>query len=128
MTAGAVRHTLGGLALALMLLGSFALWIGVPALVLWALGKVVESKSDHLLLSLLAVPSAMVIFAALLSRFNLAYLRFQGYEPIDDDEEDKWFPRIRSPLDRILTFSAFVAAVALIAWMSFMPTGPVQPW
>jgi len=127
MTAGAVRHTLGGLALALMVAGSFALWLGVPALVLWALGQVVDSKSNHLLLSLLAVPSAMVVFAALLSRFNLAYLRLHGVEPVDD-EEDQWFPRIRSPLDRILTFSAFVAAVALIAWMSVMPTGPIQPW
>ena len=93
------------------------------------IGKVVESKSEHLVLALLAIPPAMVIFAALLSRLNVAYLRFQGVEPTaDDDENEKWFPRIRSPLDRIITVSAFIAVGVVFAYMTVGPHHIAAPY
>ncbi len=51
MTNNAARAAL----VALMVVGGLALWIGVPAGILWALGELTDTKSQHLLLGLLAV-------------------------------------------------------------------------
>ena len=127
MSIGIVNRTLGAGVMALMVLGSFGLWIGVPAGILWILGKLVESKSEHLLLALIAVPTGMALFALLLFRLNALYLRVNGYtltKSSGEDDDEEWLPDVRGPLDRILGVCAIIALVGFFAWMLFAE-GPV---
>jgi hypothetical protein len=126
---GVPHRVLGALLLLLMVAGSFALWIGVPAAVLWGLGEIVDDRTEHLLLGLLAVPLGIVLLGILLAHLNTVYLRVIGFE-LRSGEEDDWVPRLRGPLDRILGVSAVIALVALLLWMVFgdTSTGPVSPW
>jgi hypothetical protein len=111
-------RALGALLFALLVVGGFGVWIGIPAGILWLLGKLVESKAQHLVLALIAVPIGMVLFAALLTPLNSLYLRVNGYE-LAEDEDDEWVPRLRGPLDRILGVCAIIALVALLLWLVF---------
>jgi ABC-type dipeptide/oligopeptide/nickel transport system permease component len=126
---GALDRAFCALLLLLMVIGAFALWIGVPAGILWGLGKLVDNKTEHLVLGLLAVPLGMVLFGIVLVRLNWAYLRVSGAE-LRSEEEDEWVPRLRGPLDRIVGVSAVIALVAFLAWMIFgeTTTGSVPPW
>jgi hypothetical protein len=127
---GAFDRAVGAVLLLLMVVGAFALWIGVPAGVLWGLGKLVDSKTEHLLLGLLAVPLGMVLCGVVLVRLNRAYLRVGGFELRSDEEEGEWVPRLRGPLDRIVGVSAVIAFAAFLVWMIFgdTRTGSVPPW
>jgi len=127
---GAARRALGALLLLAMVIGAFGLWIGVPAAVLWGLGKLIGNATEHLILGLLAVPLAMVLFGLLLASLNAAYLRVIGAPSPDSDGEDEWRPRLRGPLDRIVGVSAVIALIAFLVWMFFgdTRTGSVPPW
>ncbi len=129
MRAGSVDKACGALIFGLMVVGGFVLWIGIPGLVLWLLGKAVASRTQHLILGLLAVPLAMALFAVLLAHLNRIYLRVSGFELAGGDDNE-WLPRLRGPLDRILGICAIVALLALLLWMVFgdNATGPVSPW
>jgi hypothetical protein len=107
-----------------MTVGAFALWIGVPAAVLWGLGKIVKDPAEHLVLGLVAIPSGMVLFAMLLAQLNTIYLRVTGFVANSGRDDGGWMPRLQGPLDRILGFCAVIAIVALLAWMVFAPSGP----
>jgi hypothetical protein len=126
---GVLERLVGTVLLLLMVVGSFALWIGVPAAVLWGLGEIVENRTEHLLLGLLAVPVGIVLLGTLLAQLNTIYLRVIGFE-LAADEEDEWVPRLRGPLDRILGVSAVIALIAFLVWMFFgdNTTGSVPPW
>jgi hypothetical protein len=127
---GALDRALGALLLLLMVVGALALWIGVPAGVLWGLGKLVDDRTEHLVLGLVAVPLAMVLFGVVLSSLNRTYLRVSGIEFRSDEEDGEWVPRLRGPLDRIVGVSAVIALVAFLLWMIFgdTTTGSVPPW
>jgi ABC-type dipeptide/oligopeptide/nickel transport system permease subunit len=129
-TVGTLDRAFGALLLLLMVVGAFALWIGVPAGVLWGLGKLVDNKTEHLVLGLLAVPLGMVLFGIVLARLNWTYLRVSGVELRSEEEDGEWVPRLRGPLDRIVGASAVIALVAFLAWMIFgeTTTGSVPPW
>jgi hypothetical protein len=126
---GALDRAYGALLLMLMVIGAFALWIGVPAGVLWGLGNLITNKTEHLILGLLAVPLGMVLVGIVLAWLNAAYLRVSGAN-LSEDEEDEWTPRLRGPLDRIVGVSAVIALLAFLAWMFFgdVQTGPSAPW
>jgi len=125
---GALDRTLGALLLLLMVVGGFALWIGVPAAVLWGLGRVVNDPAEHLILGLLAVPAGMVLFAIVLAQLNTAYLRLGGFVEKSGENDGGWMPRLQGPLDQILGFCAVIAIAALLAWMVFAPSGaPLGP-
>jgi hypothetical protein len=127
---GALDRVFSALLLLLMVVGALALWIGVPAGVLWGLGKLVDNKTEHLLLGLLAVPLAMVLFGVVLAQLNRTYLRVSGVELRSEEEDGEWMPRLRGPLDRIVGVSAVIALVAFLLWMIFgdTTTGSVPPW
>jgi hypothetical protein len=127
---GIADRALAALLLLLMVIGAFVLWVGVPAGVLWTLGKLISNRTEHLILGLLAVPSAMVVFGLLLAGLNAAYLRVVGASSPESGEEDEWRPRLRGPLDRIVAVSAIIALLAFLGWMLFgdMGTGSVPPW
>jgi hypothetical protein len=127
---GVLDRALGAVLLLVMLVGAFVLWVGVPAAVLWGLGKLISDPAEHLVLGLIAVPLGMVLFGLVLAFLNTAYLRLSGVRlPGSDDEED-WRPRLRGPLDRIIRISAIVCLFAFLAWLLFGSAGiaPVGPW
>jgi hypothetical protein len=106
-----------GFLLLVMVIGSFALWIGVPMAMLYGLGRVATSKTNHYLLALLTVPVAMIMFATLLAWVNTLYLRATEHRfalPVDDD-----LRRPRGPLPTILSTSLVIALLAGIAWLLF---------
>jgi hypothetical protein len=123
-----MRRAVGGLLLLTLVVGSFCLWVGVPALVLWTIGKLTSDPTEHLVLGLLAVPLAMILFGILLAFVNTAYLRLVGAlrTPEDDGE---WRPRLRGPLDRIIGASAGICLAAFLAWLLFgsAGVGPAGP-
>jgi hypothetical protein len=126
---GVLDRAFGALLLLLMVIGAFALWIGVPAGVLWGLGKLVDNPTEHLIFGLLAVPLGMALFGIFLARLNRSYLRVSRLDPPPDGEGGEWVPRLRGPLDRIIGVSAVIAFAALLAWMVFGDTTTGSaPW
>jgi hypothetical protein len=102
--------------LVLMVLGSFALWIGVPAAVLYGLSRVTDSTTSHYLGALATVPLAMVACGALLFWINGLYMRVTGSAVIESHEDEP--PRVKGPLGLILTTSLLIALVALLGWLA----------
>jgi hypothetical protein len=126
---GTANRLLGALLLALMVIGAFALWVGVPAAVLWTLGKLSGDATQHLILGLIAVPLGMILFGLVLAVLNTAYLRVSGVSFAASDDESEWRPRLGGPLDRIIGISAVICLVAFLGWLLFgsAGTGPAGP-
>jgi hypothetical protein len=121
------RRAVAAVVLLLMIVGAFVLWIGIPAVVLWGLGRLTNDPAQHLVLGLLSVPVAMVAFVLLLGLLNYAYLRLSGVA-IPDDRDEVWRPTLYGPLDRIIRISAGLCFLAFLAWLIFAsgvaPAGP----
>jgi hypothetical protein len=117
--ATAVDRLVAGLLLLMMAVGSLALWIVIPAGVLIALSKVVDSVTLHLGMGLILVPVAMVAFGSLLLWMNRAYLRVTGVlEPREEEDEDP--RRLRGPLEPLLLGSFGLAILALFYFLIFI--------
>ncbi len=114
---GLLERVATALLLGVMVVGGFVLWIGIPLAVLWAAGKAANSISEHYLIALLAVPSAMLVFAFLLVWVNTLYLRVSGLKAPEDEEDFR--PRLRGPLDRILAVCAVFALILVLGWVLF---------
>lgn len=127
---GAGHRLFGTLLLTMMVIGAFALWVGVPLAVLWALSKVSDDATQHLILGLIAVLLGMVLFGLVLAVLNTAYLRVSGVSLATSDDESEWRPRLRGPLDRIIEISAVACLVAFLGWLLFgsAGVGPAGPW
>jgi len=115
-----------GLLLALMGLGSLVLWIGLPAGVLWALSRVTESSTHHFVAAVIAVPTAMLLFAPVLLWLNGLYLRVTGALRAEEEDEDQR-RRVGGPLELILYASMGMALAALLAWI-FLFFGDRPPY
>jgi hypothetical protein len=126
---GWMARLLGGVLLFTLVIGSFALWVGVPALVLWGIGAVTDDPGEHLVLGLIAVPLGMVLFGVALAVLNTLYLRVVGVPLSHSDDESSWKPRLRGPLDRIIGVSAVICLAAFLAWLLFgsAGVGPAGP-
>jgi hypothetical protein len=110
-----------GLLLVLMAIGSLALWLGIPVGGLWALSKLTETKANHFLAALVAIPAAMVLFAVGLAWLNRLYLRIR--EASQPPEEDPpW--TIRGPLEYFMRWSLLLAAIAFILWFFVLAENP----
>jgi hypothetical protein len=108
---------------AVMALGSLALWVAVPVGWLW-LTRNLEPAGTRFLITIVGCPLTMVGAGWALSRLENVYLRAGG---IADAHESP--PR---PLERLLTASALLALVALVLWWVLLaggsnPSGPMQP-
>jgi hypothetical protein len=123
---GVLDRALGAVLLLVMVVGAFVLWVGVPAAILWGLGRLVSDPAEHRVLGLIAVPLGMVLFGLLLAFLNTAYLRLTGQLVPESGDEDDWRPRLRGPLDRIIRVSAIVCLLAFLAWLFFGSAG-VEP-
>jgi len=109
--------------LCLLTVGSFVLWIGVPAGSLYLSSKLVDSLAGHFVLALPMTLAAMVAWGSALFWLNALYLRVTGFfdEPEDPDEPPR---RIRGPLEPILIGSMIVALVALFVWFFVFAENP----
>jgi hypothetical protein len=113
-----VDRTVAALLLLLMAIGSLALWIVIPAGVLLALGRVVDSATLHLGLGLILVPAAMAGFGSLLLWMNRIYLRVTGVlTRLEEDDEPH---RLRGPLEPLLLGSFMLAVLALLYFLIFI--------
>jgi hypothetical protein len=101
-----------GFLIVLMLIGSFALWVGVPAGGLWLTGRLTESPVAALALALVLITTGIALFAMVLAWVNALYLRITGAVQFDDD-----LPvRLRGPLESLLVGSLVIAILAFLVW------------
>ncbi|MDQ3729138.1 MAG: hypothetical protein M3355_06065 [Actinomycetota bacterium] len=111
----------------LMALGSVAMWVGVPAGWLWVAGQITSVPAQHIVLSVLGVPLAIIIWARGLFWLNRLHMRvtmprlMREIEEADDDEEPR---TIRGPLEPLLVGSLVVAIVAMAVWFFFFAERP----
>jgi hypothetical protein len=111
------------LLLVLMGVGSLVLWIGIPVGILWVLSRLTESSTQHFVLAIVAIPAAMVLFAAVLSWLNGLYLRVIGALGPEDGDEDRR-RRLSGPLELFLYASMAIAVAVLFAWILFLGERP----
>ena len=111
----------------LMTVGSLAMWVGVPAGWLWVAGKITADQTQHITLSVIGVPLAIIIWARGLFWLNRLHMRItmprlmREIEEAPEDEE----PRvIRGPLEPLLVGSLVVALVAMCVWFFFFAERP----
>jgi hypothetical protein len=117
--------------LAVLVLGTLTLCIGIPVGGAWAIGELTDSQTGHYLGVLLGVPFAMAMFTPVLFWLNRLYLRITeashdgGGEETWDAEGDE--PRLipRGPLEPLLMISFAIALVAFIVWFFFFAENPV---
>jgi hypothetical protein len=111
----------------LMGAGSLLLWIGIPAGWLWVAGRITSEPSEHLLLSILGAPMAMIAWARFLFWLNRLYLRVTArLTPLDlEDEDDEDEPRwLRGPLEPLLVVSLAIALIAMLFWFFVLAENP----
>ena len=123
--ATAVDRLVAAFLLAMMALGSLALWVAIPAGVMLALTPLSESHGYHLLVALVGVPTAMILVGLLLLWLNGLYLRVTGHWRYDEEEDRP--KRLRGPLEPLLAWSFVIALVALVFWFFFLPHGAPSP-
>jgi hypothetical protein len=123
--ATALDRLVGAFLLAMMALGSLALWVAVPAGVMLALTPLSESHGYHLLVALVGVPTAMIIAGLMLLWLNGLYLRVTGQWRYDEEEDRP--KRLRGPLEPLLAWSLLIALIALVFWFFFLPHGAPSP-
>lgn len=111
----------------LLAVGSFAMWVGVPAGWLWVAGQITSDQAQHITLSVIGVPIAIVVWARGLFWLNRLYMRvtmprlMREIEEAPDDEE----PRvIRGPLEPLLVGSLVVALIVMVIWFFFFAERP----
>lgn len=111
----------------LMALGSVAMWVAVPAAWLWVAGKITSDQAQHIILSLIGVPLAIIVWARALFWLNRLHIRvtmprlMREIEEAPEDEE----PRvIRGPLEPLLVGSLAVAIVVMAVWFFFFAERP----
>jgi hypothetical protein len=125
--------------IALMVLGSLALWIAIPAAWLW-LTRDMNSLAARFLVVIGGCVITMVAAGSLLFRLEAVYARVTGTAAPDSEPPgylrtlaEQRRPRRRlTLLELLLVVSAVIAVGALIVWWAFLadnpnPSGPLQP-
>ena len=116
---------------AIIVLGSFCLWIGVPVGGLWLAGRVTTDALTAVLFALIAIPLSMAIVGWGLYRANAHYEALHG-GPARHRSPPAWRTSLgeerastrrraggRSLIDVAMTVSASAALVVLIVWFFF---------
>ena len=111
----------------LMAIGSIAMWVGVPAGWLYVAGQITSDQAQHIMLSVLGVPLAIILWARGLFWLNRLHMRvtmprlMREIEEADDEDE----PRvIRGPLEPLIVGSLAFAIVAMFVWFFFFADRP----
>ena len=112
----------------LMAIGSLMLWIAIPAGWLWVAGKITADPAQHILLSILGAPLAIIAWARFLFWLNRLYMRVtagavavEAESEDEDEEEPRW---IRGPLEPILVVTLLLALAALFYWFFVYAENP----
>ena len=121
----------GALAVAVVL-GSAALWIGIPFGGLWLAGELTSTAQGFLFATLGGIPLAMTASAWLLYRVNDLYERSRGTDDgggrrrsawlVSSSDERNRLRRARAPralIDVAMTVSASTALVLMAIWFFF---------
>ena len=115
-----------------VVLGSAALWIGIPFGGLWLAGELTTTAQGFLFATLGGIPLAMTAFAWLLYRVNGLYERSRGAEEgsgrprsawlVSSSDERSRVRRARAPrplIDVAMTVSATTALILMAIWFFF---------
>ena len=93
-----------------------------------ALGRAPRSTPSatlHLALAIVAVPAAVIAFAAVLMRLNGLYVRVAAslarHRSGDEDRDDY----MRGPLEWLIVASLVIALITLVVWMAFIAEDPL---
>jgi hypothetical protein len=116
-----------GFLIAVMVVGSPVLWIGVPVASSWVGGRLTADATTHLQIVVPLTIAGMVLFARLLFWVNKLYLRIAARAAEHDweDEPEETGPRYaRGPLEPILVASLVIAFVALSVWFFVFAENP----
>ena len=136
MTQSPQRDILGEVVTATLagaiVVGSAVLWIGIPLAGLWLAGKITSRAEVFLLVTLVAIPTAMVAFGWVLYRLNAVYMRWRGPDAGASRSPSAWnvslsdergrSRRDRAPrrlIDVAMTASLTVALVLMTIWFFF---------
>jgi hypothetical protein len=125
---------------ALMALGSLALWTAVPAAWLW-LTRDMEPEEARYFIVITGCAITMLMGAGLLYRLEAIYAEITGAARARVPARSAWLrsvsdeQRPRGPLTLLEVFlvvSAVIAVVALVGWWAFLadtsnPSGPTAP-
>jgi hypothetical protein len=116
----------------LVVLGSAALWIGIPFGGLWLAGELTTTAQGFLFATLGGIPLAMTAFAWLLYRVNDRYERSRGPDAAGGRRRSAWLVsstdernrvrRARAPralIDVAMTVSATTALILMAIWFFF---------
>lgn len=116
--AGRLAETKAWLLVGLIFTGSLVLAVVVPGAALWAVSQLGRGKSESFYLGMMGCPLAVIAWAGVLGRLNLAYKQTTGRR--DDDV-----------LATSLTFAVLVALamlVALVVAFGGHDPGSSGPW
>jgi hypothetical protein len=113
-----------------IVLGSAAMWIGIPLGGLWLAGELTSTAQGFLFATLGGIPLAMTASAWLLYRVNDLYERSRGTEGgrrrsawlVSSSDERNRLRRARAPrplIDAAMTVSATTALVLMAIWFFF---------
>jgi hypothetical protein len=111
----------------LMAIGSFAMWVGVPAGWLYVAGLITSDQAQHIMLSVIGVPLAIIVWARGLFWLNRLYMRVtmpQIMREIEEAPEEEEPRVIRGPLEPLMVGSLAVAIVAMAVWFFFFAETP----
>jgi hypothetical protein len=115
-----------GFVFALLVLGSFALWIVVPAGTVWALSQLIHSTEAHYGAAIIGVPVAMVCFAAILAWLSELHVRITDTYARPEDHWRRDGDRRRAgPLEPLLLISLGVALVGMVGWFFLFAENPL---
>jgi hypothetical protein len=112
--------------LAVMLLGSLAMWTAIPLAALWFASQLTDSSTHigtaPLIVVAGGIPVAMALATRLLARVERRYMRITGTDP-EFRNAPAWAQSLGDSssarpgvLDRIMIGSVVVAATALAVW------------
>ena len=119
---------------ALMALGSVAMWLGVPVFWIWLasqLSRSSQASGGIILLIVVGIAVSMLVLARLLGRANHAHQRLTGRLP-RRREQTVWMRSMRGErevvrehgvLGTVMTVSVGVALVALGIWFFLFAEG-----
>ncbi len=114
------------LVFALLVLGSFALWIVVPAGTVWALSQLIHSTEAHYGAAVIGVPVTMVGFAAVLAWLSELHVRITDTYARPEDHWRRDGDRRRAgPLEPLLLISLGVALAGMACWFFLLAENPL---
>ena len=120
------RLAAGGL-VAVMALGSLAMWTAVPLGVLWGAAAIAQTAVAIYLIAIAGCPLAMILCGWGLYRINGLYLSLTGRLDAEPDGESDG--RQVMLLEALVIGSAIIAAITLVVWLLFFAGSPTStPW